>query len=235
VGSVKRGRLRALAGTNRDRILEGAVELFNARGVRDVTTNHIAEHLGISPGNLYYHFANKEEIVRALFPRIEMAVHAAIDLRGAGAITAERLGSYYLAGLENLSAYPFFFADVGYLVSRDPALAELARGLHDWLMAAFVELFRLLQRDGHMQPALEADALQAIAINAYLIWFSWLGYVRTVTPDAALDRAISGRGALQSFLVLEPHLEPAFAARARAILEQGSGARRPPARPARSG
>lgn len=52
--------------STKDRIASAAVELFNASGVGPVTTNHIAAHLGISPGNLYYHFANKEEILVAI-------------------------------------------------------------------------------------------------------------------------------------------------------------------------
>lgn len=48
----------------RARIIEAAVVLFNDRGTKRVTTNHIAEAAGISPGNLYYHFRNKEEIIR---------------------------------------------------------------------------------------------------------------------------------------------------------------------------
>src|SRR3990167_11063697 len=55
------------------RILDAALTLFNERGSANVTTNHIAEAMGISPGNLYYHFRNKAEIVRGLFQRIMAA------------------------------------------------------------------------------------------------------------------------------------------------------------------
>ena len=58
----------------RDRILNAALELFNQQGERKVTTNHIAAHLDMSPGNLYYHFKNKQEIIFELFLSYEARV-----------------------------------------------------------------------------------------------------------------------------------------------------------------
>jgi AcrR family transcriptional regulator len=54
----------------KDRILDTSIELFNRNGVVAITTNHIAKAMNISPGNLYFHYDNKEEIILELFKRM---------------------------------------------------------------------------------------------------------------------------------------------------------------------
>ncbi len=50
----------------RQRILQCAKELFNARGYNAVSTRDIANAAGIGKGNLTYYFRRKEEIAEAI-------------------------------------------------------------------------------------------------------------------------------------------------------------------------
>lgn len=108
----------------KDRIIQAAVKLFNQKGTKEVTTNHIAAGAGISSGNLYYHFRNKEEIIREIFVRIVEFTE-----------TESSYGSGFRVkpSIENMEAvfkrvyilhweYRFFYREFNALLKRDKAL-----------------------------------------------------------------------------------------------------------------
>ena len=62
----------------RDRILETSLALFNDEGEAHTTTIDIANVLDISPGNLYYHFKGKDQIIAELFQQYELALSSTL-------------------------------------------------------------------------------------------------------------------------------------------------------------
>jgi AcrR family transcriptional regulator len=72
--------LRADAARNRERILVAAEEVFAARGL-EVTLDDIAAHAGLGVGTVYRRFANRDELIEALFQ--ERLAQVAALARGA--------------------------------------------------------------------------------------------------------------------------------------------------------
>lgn len=108
--------------TTKDRILDATIGLFNASSVGEVSTNHIAAAAGMSPGNLYYHFRNKEEIVRAIYDRIGAAWDAVFVLPADREPSLADLEAMIRGNFRVLWGYRFFFRELIALLQRDPAL-----------------------------------------------------------------------------------------------------------------
>ena len=210
---------------NRERIIEASLELFNERGASSVTTNHIAAHLSISPGNLYYHFANKEEIIRALFPQVSEAVYAAIPLPPEGKITAADVGRYHLAGIDSLWRFRFVLRDLNELLARDPILAEAFLEMQLWVRGQFESLFERLIQQGQMRRPDPPEDLSRIATNSFILWSSWIRFLTTSRAKLEIDPVDVADGALQGFLAFAAYLEPGFAEEVRAVFDERAGKR----------
>ncbi|MBQ9620155.1 MAG: TetR/AcrR family transcriptional regulator [Neisseriaceae bacterium] len=104
-----------------DRIADASLMLFNQHGERNITTNHIAEHLKMSAGNLYYHFRNKEEIIFRLFSRYRDSILSFIK-QNPEPSTPQELHDLIVYILDIMWEYRFLFSDVTNLLARDHEL-----------------------------------------------------------------------------------------------------------------
>ena len=113
----------------RDRILHVSLLLFNEEGEAQQTAVDISNALGISPGNLYYHFKGKDAIIRALFETFEEEMR--VILRGSrGRVTSiEDNWVYLYIILEEIYDFRFFYRNLGVLLGRYPDLASRFRSL----------------------------------------------------------------------------------------------------------
>jgi AcrR family transcriptional regulator len=187
----------------RQRILAGGLELFNAEGEANVTTGTIAAAVGISPGNLYYHFRNKDEIVEQLFRQLEerMAVEPAIATDAAGAI--EDLWLYLHLMLEAIWEYRFLYRNLDDLTARNRRLRERFNRIAERKLGAVARLCEGLVAAGAMRAS--ADEMRTLARNVLVVATYWLNFqsLRGRRGDAAADL---GQGAHQVMSLIAPYL-----------------------------
>ncbi|MBU2895610.1 TetR/AcrR family transcriptional regulator [Vibrio hepatarius] len=186
----------------RDKIVLAALHLFNENGERNITTNHIAAHIDISPGNLYYHFRNKQEIVREIF-----SLYSNELLERFSPIHGQQeslvLLKHYLDSTFNLMwKYRFFYANLPEILQRDEELHDDYIQIQEKLqtnlvniMRSFVELELLAVEENEMKP---------LVTTLHLIASSWLGYRSAMSQKTQITEQIIHQGMLQMITVVKP-------------------------------
>lgn len=155
----------------RDRILHVSLLLFNEEGEAQQTAVDISNALGISPGNLYYHFKGKDAIIRALFDAFEEEMR--VILRGSrGSVTSiEDNWVYIYIILEEIYDFRFFYRNLGVLLKRYPDLAVRFRALVAEQRMTILGLLDDLSKAGviSIDPRLR-DALTEQIMLALTFW-----------------------------------------------------------------
>ena len=103
----------------RERIVETALRLFNELGEPNVTTTAVADEMGISPGNLYYHFGSKDEIVNEIFAAFEREIRDTLGAPTRRAPTVEDAWLFLHLVFELVWKYRFLYRDLNDLLSRN--------------------------------------------------------------------------------------------------------------------
>ena len=124
----------------RTRILVSSLLLFNENGEPNTTTNEIADEVDISPGNLYYHFNKKSDIVDALLLEFQADAKRVLHPPESQQASLDDFWVFLHLLLELTAAYHFLLRDMESLIAEYPkvgnALKHFARGL-----AASFELY----------------------------------------------------------------------------------------------
>jgi AcrR family transcriptional regulator len=117
--------------STKDKILEIALDLFNAEGVGALSAVDIASTMGISPGHLYYHFKGKPELLSALAAdyqsEVELVLEAALEACRGGCATLETLWTHVHILAEEAWDVRFLYREAGALVLHHPDLAARIR------------------------------------------------------------------------------------------------------------
>ena len=123
----------------KERILDVSVEVFNKNGVVAITTNHIAKAMNISPGNLYFHYDNKEEIIQELFRRMCKETY---KIWSTSHISKMSPVQFVEENFEVYWKYRFFHREMYALRRKDPSLAKMWKNHMDKMMKLMKVLYR---------------------------------------------------------------------------------------------
>jgi len=179
--------------------------MFNTQGEPNVTTNHIADELEISPGNLYYHFRNKDDIIEQLFARYEERMDNALAAPSGRLPELEDIWLQLHLVFECIWDYRFLYRDLVEILSRNRRMRlRFARILKRADERAHL-VMRGLSQAGIMRGS--ADELNAAATNVLVLSTFWLNY-SAARGDKDEQIAIR-QGIIQVMMLLAPFLRDA--------------------------
>ncbi|AXK40276.1 TetR/AcrR family transcriptional regulator [Crenobacter cavernae] len=192
-----------------DRIVEESLKLFNEHGERNITTNHISAHLGISPGNLYYHFRNKEEIVYQIFRQYRGFISARLAVAEGQALSVDDLVNYLDTAFDAMWRFRFMFYDLPGMLARNAQLQQdYHQFVHTELKGILAGHFREFIRMGLLKMD-EAD-IEPVTLNIWLVVKFWFAFEQTAHPGEPITEADSRRGVRQVLSLLKPYVQPDF-------------------------
>ena len=194
-----------MARQTRQRILDASLMMFNAQGEPNVTTTHIADELEISPGNLYYHFRNKDDIIEQLFAVYEQRMDAALVAPSGRLPGLEDVWLQLHLVFECIWDYRFLYRDLVDILSRNRRLRlRFARILKRADEQAHTVMRGLVQA-GVMRAS--ADEVDAASTNILVIATFWMNYA-SARGDKD-ERASIRDGIVQVMMLISPFLRDA--------------------------
>ncbi len=189
----------------REKIIQASIILFNDQGERNVTTNHIAADLGISPGNLYYHFRNKEDIILSIYEEyarnllIETMPEVSPDVKPLDAIIL-----YMDVVFQAMMKFRFFYSNLPVLLAKNPLLHDKYVEVQSFIANRVSELLLSLKKAEMME--FDDEDLPDIVSILRLVNTFWLSFYQTQNNDVNINDSVFYQGVLKILVIIQPYI-----------------------------
>lgn len=187
----------------RDKIVQVSLKLFNDKGERAITTNHIADAMGISPGLLYYHYPNKEAIIRAIFERYIEYITTAITAPNEQSQAEAFLRQYCEQIFDSMWRFRFLHATLPTLLERDADLQTRYLDTHRYLEQRASEALHWLIE--HDLIRIEVQQIKILVDLMRLVTGFWVGFSMINQTQKRLTRKQISQGMLHLIALIEPY------------------------------
>ena len=184
------------------KILRTALELFNMEGESAISSVDIASVMGISPGNLYYHYKGKDEIIVALFEDFEEEIRQVLSAPINAPLNMADNWVYLYIIFEEIFDFRFFYRNQAELVGRIPELKTKFANILALKERTAFSLLSKLHADGHL--VFDEGEKQALAGRIAQHFTFWLQYhdlrFGTAPPKSLIDQ-----GVFMTLVQITPH------------------------------
>ena len=166
-------------------ILLTSLVLFNELGEPNVTTNHIADEADISPGNLYYHFRSKDDLVIQLFKRFLTGLQPLMEVPENSALEAEDLWFQLHLTFEIKGQFRFLYRNLSDLTARIPDLDRAMRGLLMRERQAAFQLISGLELKGALR--IKSQEKELLVDTIMLVITYWIPFASILEHQSLED------------------------------------------------
>ncbi|MBU1357819.1 MAG: TetR/AcrR family transcriptional regulator [Gammaproteobacteria bacterium] len=189
------------------RILEAALDLFNRFGEPNVSTTLVAAELRISPGNLYYHYPAKDELINRLYESYETELNELLHA-SSGVHDVEDAWFFMHSLFELIWRYRFLYRDLNDLLSKNRHIETHFQQVLEDKATAIRAIIAGMAEAGHLQ--LDEREVDPLAQSMVVVLTYWLSYEYVRNPRQALEpgpaQGAMLRGAHHTLHLLAPYL-----------------------------
>lgn len=171
--------------TTKERILAKSLELFNLHGLKEVTLRRIAKALGMSQGNLNYHFKTKGEIVSALYFELVAKMDAEMQAVAQEQPVMSFLYQSSYATMSGLYAYRFILKDLYKVLQMDTQLRTHYLALQQVREAQYLQLFQAMSEGNLIRPEEFEGEYKRLHERMNILGDNWINAAELFRPGEA--------------------------------------------------
>jgi AcrR family transcriptional regulator len=195
-----------MAPRTKERILAISLRLFNEMGYDTVTTARIADEVGISEGNLWYHFRTKKDLVRAHQYALIRRIDTRLAIESTPENVLEKYSQFSRLVFEEVWEYQFLYRDQAEFGRTSPELEDKVHRVYELTTAAVQKMFSHMIEAGHLVMPLQE--LAPLADNVWMVIRYWPSFLRETRRIVKLDKTALNAGIRHHFALFETSLTP---------------------------
>jgi AcrR family transcriptional regulator len=160
--------------TTKEKILTAALQLFNKHGISSITVRDIAREVGISHGNLCYHYPNTDSIIAALYEHLVQQFNTILNTLEPNENAFEALRQSMYRIFELVHKYKFLFLHFVEIGRRVPSIKKRHYELIELRKIQIRDFFEIFRNGGYYRKDLPLSQYEFLITQCFVYGDFWL-------------------------------------------------------------